>query len=89
MGRNENRQRATVQVHHKGMKAKVELHVSDMTCQGCVRSIETKLCGLDGVSYAHVNLGQSTVTVEYDDERTDAGQLVGAVEQIGFQAAQS
>ena len=28
-----------------------------MTCQGCVRSIEMKLCDVHGVDYAHVNLG--------------------------------
>jgi copper chaperone CopZ len=70
-------------------KAKVELKVDGMTCQGCVRSIEKKLSGVAGVEYAHVNLGAGLATVEYDDTRTNAQQLIGAVETIGFQAAQT
>lgn len=70
-------------------KTKVELQVEGMTCQGCVRSIEKKLSGVAGVEYAHVNLGAGIATVEYDDARTDAGQLIGAVETIGFQARQT
>jgi copper chaperone len=70
-------------------KAKVELKVEGMTCQGCVRSIETKLAGVSGVEYAHVNLGAGIATVEFDDSRTDAAKLIGAVEQIGFEARQA
>ncbi|MDP9169527.1 MAG: heavy-metal-associated domain-containing protein [Acidobacteriota bacterium] len=70
------------------MKAKVQLHVEGMTCQGCVKSIETKLSGIDGVSYAHVNLGQGTASVEFDDVRTDANKLLAALQQMGFQATQ-
>ena len=43
--------------------SKVELSVGGMTCQGCVRSIEMKLCGVRGVDYAHVNLGAGHITV--------------------------
>jgi copper chaperone CopZ len=67
-------------------KSKVELTVAGMTCQGCVRSIETKISGVAGVDYAHVNLGAGKLTVEYDDLRTDPARLMGAVEQIGFHA---
>ena len=70
-------------------KAKIELHVEGMTCPGCVRSIETKLSGVRGVEYAHVNLGAQTAAVEYDDSIVDAGKLIGAVEQIGFHASQT
>jgi copper ion binding protein len=69
-------------------KSKVELQVQGMTCQGCVRSIEMKLSKLPGVEYAHVNLGEGKATVEYDDAKASADQLIGAVEQIGFHAAQ-
>jgi copper ion binding protein len=69
-------------------KAKVEMQVEGMTCQGCVRSIEKKLSGVKGVDYAHVNLGAGNVTVEFDDDRTSAQTLLAAVEQIGFHASQ-
>jgi copper chaperone CopZ len=69
-------------------KAKVELKLEGMTCQGCVRSIELKLSKVPGVEYAHVNLGAGKATVEYDDSLTGVDHLIGAVEQIGFHAAQ-
>jgi copper ion binding protein len=68
--------------------SKIELQVTGMTCQGCVRSIETKLSKIPGVTYAHVNLGAGTATVEYDDARASADHFIGAVEQIGFRAVQ-
>ena len=73
-------------VHHRSMaKSNVELQVKGMTCQGCVRSIEMKLSKVPGVESAQVNLGAGKATVEYDDSRANVDQLIGAVEQIGFQ----
>jgi copper ion binding protein len=62
----------------------VELQVDGMTCQGCVRSIELKLAEVQGVEYAHVNLGAGKATVKYDDTQASVDQLIGAVEEIGF-----
>ena len=67
-------------------KLKVELQVQGMTCEGCVRTIETKLAELPGVDYAHVNLGAGKATVEFDDSRAKVSDLVGAVKEIGFHA---
>lgn len=68
-------------------KANVEFHVQGMTCQGCVRSVETKLSKLPGVSSAKVDLGAEKATVEFDDARTNSDQMIAAVEQIGFHAS--
>lgn len=68
-------------------KTKVELCIGGMTCQGCVRTIENKLSTVNGVEYAHVNLGAGKAVVEYDDARTQPDELVRAVEQLGFQAS--
>jgi copper ion binding protein len=70
-------------------KSNVELQVKGMTCQGCVRSIEMKLSKVPGVESAHVNLGAGKATVEYDDSRANIDQLIGAVEQIGFQVVRT
>lgn len=67
----------------------IELHVQGMTCQGCVRSVETKLSKIPGVASARVNLSAGTATVEYDDARTDPGQMMAAVEQIGYHASKA
>ena len=67
-------------------KSKVELTVEGMTCEGCVRSVQRKLSKVAGVESAHVNLEAGKATVEYDDSLADPGQLVSAVEQLGYQA---
>ena len=76
-------------VHHRSMaKSKIELKVEGMTCQGCVRSVEKKLSGVAGVETARVDLGAAKATVEYDDARAKVGDLIGAVDSIGFHASQ-
>jgi copper chaperone CopZ len=70
-------------------QANIEFHVQGMTCQGCVRSVEAKLSKVPGVSTARVDLSAETATVEYDDARTNADQMIAAVEQIGFHASQA
>ncbi len=67
-------------------KAKVELKVEGMTCQGCVRSIQRKLSKVTGVESAQVDLEANKATVEYDDSLANPAQLVGAIEQIGYHA---
>lgn len=70
-------------------KTKIEMKIEGMTCPGCVRSIEKKLSTVDGVDYAHVNLGAGKAAVEYDDARVDPAKLMHAVDEIGFHATQS
>jgi copper chaperone len=65
----------------------VELKVEGMTCQGCVRSVEKKLSGVAGVESATVDLAAGKAVVVFDDARVQPGQLIGAVEQIGFHAS--
>ncbi len=69
------------------MNSHVELKVDGMTCQGCVRSVTKKLSGVAGVSHAAVDLTAGKATVDYDDSSARVGDLIAAVEQIGFSAA--
>jgi copper ion binding protein len=70
-------------------RTKLELKVDGMTCDGCVRSVERKLAKVAGVESAHVDLGAGKATVEYDDARAQADQLIAAVEQIGYRASRT
>jgi copper chaperone CopZ len=70
-------------------KNQVELNIGGMTCQGCVRSVEKKLSSVPGVALAQVDLATGKAVVDYDDAVADPANLVGAVEQIGFQASQT
>ena len=45
---------------------KIVFQVGGLKCGSCVSSIKTKLEGVDGVSSAEPDRGDSKVTVEYD-----------------------
>ncbi len=63
---------------------KVELAIEGMHCASCVRTIETALEGLPGVSEALVNLGTGRARVS--GRGLDAGRLAAAVEATGYKA---
>jgi len=69
------------------MDTSVELKIGGMTCQGCVRSVTKKLSGVAGVSSAAVDLAGGKASVQYDGALAKVEDLIGAVEQIGFQAS--
>jgi Cu+-exporting ATPase len=63
---------------------RVDLPVSGMTCAACARTIERTLSHTPGVERAHVNFATSTATVEYDPAQARVGDLVGAIEDLGY-----
>jgi Cu+-exporting ATPase len=66
--------------------AQVELPITGMTCASCANRIERKLNKLDGVE-ASVNYATEKATVSYDPTAIEPGDLLGAVEAAGYQAA--
>lgn len=60
------------------------LHVTDMSCAGCVETVERTLRSLPGVSDARVNFAERTATVT-GDVSPDA--LVSAVGEAGYTAS--
>jgi Cu+-exporting ATPase len=63
---------------------RVDLAIEGMHCASCVRTIETALERVPGVSEALVNLGTGTARVA--GEGLDAGLLVAAVDATGYRA---
>jgi Cu+-exporting ATPase len=63
---------------------RVDLPLSGMTCAACARSIERTLAGTPGVERAHVNFATATATVEFRPDRTKVGDLIGAIEDLGY-----
>jgi Cu+-exporting ATPase len=55
-----------------------------MTCAACARSIERTLTNTPGVERAHVNFATATATVEFRPGRTKVGDLIGAIEDLGY-----
>lgn len=66
---------------------KTELKIEGMTCEGCVRGVTKKLSSVAGVERAQVDLKAGKATVEYDESRANPGQMIAAVEQIGYKAS--
>src|SRR6516164_10989840 len=63
---------------------RVDLPVSGMTCVACARSIERTLANTPGVERAHVNFATSTATVEFRPSQAKVGDLIDAIEDLGY-----
>jgi Cu+-exporting ATPase len=70
--------------HEIAPPERVDLPLSGMTCAACARSIERTLAGTPGVERAHVNFATATATVEFRPGLTKVGDLIGAIEELGY-----
>ncbi len=59
------------------------IKVNGMSCNHCKMSVEKALRGI-GVNAA-VNLGEKTVTLEYDPAKVQKAQIVSEVEDLGYE----
>ena len=60
--------------------------VTGMTCDHCVRAVETEVGSVAGVTAVSVDLGAGRVTVT-SDEAVDPAAIRAAVEEAGFELA--
>ena len=67
------------------MNETIELKVTGMTCDHCVRSITNAVNELPGVARTTVDLEGGTATVEGDG--LDAQRIIAAIEEEGYEAA--
>jgi len=63
------------------------LRITGMTCNGCVRHVDTALRAVPGVSAVAVDLAEQRARVVHDPERSPVPGLVAAVEAAGYEAA--
>jgi copper chaperone len=61
------------------------ISVPEIHCDHCKSSIEGALASIGGVEGANVDIAARTVTVTYDDESVNHGDLVEAIEQQGYE----
>jgi copper chaperone CopZ len=66
------------------MAKTIELNVTGMTCDHCVRSVTNALKDVPGVSEAVVSLDEKKATVTGDE--VDVAKLIAAVEEEGYEA---
>ena len=67
------------------MAKTIELDITGMTCDHCVRSVTNALKDVAGVTNAIVSLDEKRATVTADE--VDLPALIAAVEEEGYEAA--
>lgn len=65
---------------------KVKLNVKGMSCQHCVKAVESALEAVDGVSSVKVKLSSGKAIVSYDGAKTNVDALKAAINAQGYQA---
>ncbi len=78
-------ERAVTDAGYGVVNERVTLKVGGMTCAMCVKTIESALNGLDGVSSATVNLGAEKAYVVYSPRIVGVSEMRRAIEGAGYQ----
>lgn len=69
------------------MKEQINLQVSGMSCQHCVKAVTDSVMALPGVEDVKVSLENGTVDVGYDQASIDVSQIAEAIEEQGYDVA--
>ncbi|KAI8812063.1 E1-E2 ATPase-domain-containing protein [Cladochytrium replicatum] len=69
------------------MSASAEFSVKGMTCNSCVRSINSALSSLPGLLDADISLSNHSATVVYDPALLDPNTIASTIEDCGFDVA--
>ncbi len=73
-------------VKHEDGRSHMDLAVEGVGCAGCIRKIEGGLKRLPGVIDARLNFSNRRLSVEWRDGTLDAGEVIDALERIGYHA---
>lgn len=65
---------------------KCTISIKGMTCNSCVKSIETNISGKPGVSSIKVILDKEIGLVEFDSGVTNADEIADIIDDMGFEA---
>jgi len=63
------------------------LQINGIRCERCVQRLGAALQGHEGLEYANANL-MGSVTISWDEERTDLDALLASMARAGFRPAQ-
>jgi Cu2+-exporting ATPase len=66
----------------------IDLAVENMHCGACMTTIEGALAAVPGVVGARANLTARRVSARFDPDRLASQDLVGALERVGYRAAE-
>lgn len=68
------------------MATTIELKITGMSCEHCVRAVTEALEGVSGVSAVKVDLASGRASVQVDTDTVALPALIEAVEEQGFEA---
>jgi copper ion binding protein len=71
-----------------GMERNLTLSVEGMTCQHCVKAVQSAIGGLEGVVNVSVDLDQAEAKVTFDPDRVDVNEIIKSVEEAGYTASE-
>ena len=66
---------------------KEKFDVTGMTCSACSSHVEKSVSKVDGVTKVSVNLLTNSMQVEYEEDKTNADNIIEAVENAGYGAS--
>lgn len=75
----------TTAISENGGLTTVRLPIVGMTCQSCVKSIESNLSTKPGVHRIRVQLSENAGYIDYDARLTDVHQLAEHIDDMGFE----
>ncbi len=81
-------QKAVSEIGYEVVLTSANLHITGMTCAGCVANIQTAVGQLPGVVKVVVNLATESGRVEYAPEVTSLAEIKKAIEELGYAAAE-
>lgn len=64
------------------------LRVSGMTCNGCVKHVDTALRELPGVTAVEVDLANGRAKIVHDPAQSPIPTLIAAIDEAGYQASE-
>jgi P-type Cu2+ transporter len=76
----------SIYVKRQGSHSRMDLAVEGVGCAGCIRKIEGGLKKIPGIVDARLNFTNRRLAVEWRDGELDAGEVISALERIGYQA---
>jgi len=65
----------------------VTIGISGMTCDNCVRKVESALRNLQGIKEVKVDRDSATATVTFDNSRVDVPAMHDALLKSGYKPA--
>ena len=78
---------ATVDDRRDTKEDTVIVYIEGMTCNSCVRSIEDRISGVEGVILIKVSLEDKLAQIQYQADRIDPKSLRDAIDDMGFEAS--